>query len=317
MSELISHKIFNAPMLGSGMQFSSAAEIDNFFAQVPAKARDAWPFDLQKDGYDVHYLGCMIDGGWKEAPRCTLTVEVGKDQQKALIEQKFAFGLNDNLIINIESVNKPESGDYPQGLSITQLLSRKNFAFIKQYDKIVKPVKPSCVEIYASSEMTKQGVQTCGGYVWANNGFEFKDKEWLKMTRAAFKQFTAQYGVTLSDRDLKNFTSPCHFAAYGCGVMAEVDGRKYRLGKAFLLQHSWRGILSTAQEHGTAQKFANAYNSERLPLLKRKKGFAVLSLKYQALVKQGYKKNLLSQIADKFKAYRRLLKQKLSDSRQR
>lgn len=317
MSELVSHKIFNAPMLGIGTQFSSAAEIDNFFAPVPAKTRDAWPFDLQKDGYDVHYLGCMIDGSWKEAPSCTLTVEVGKDKQKALIEQKFAFGLNDNLIINIESVNKPESGDYPQGLSIAQLLSRKNFEFIKQYDKAVKPTTPSCVEIYASSEMTKQDVQTCGGYVWANNGFEFKDKEWLKMTRAAFKAFAAQHGVNLSDKSLKLFSSPCHFAAYGCGIMTEVNGRRYRLGKAFLLQHSWQGILSTSGEHGIAQKFARAYNSERLPLLKRKKGIAVLGGKYQALVKQGYKKNLLTQIADKFKACRRLLAQKLSAERQR
>lgn len=310
----ISDFIFQKPILGKENKFSSAEEINTFFAKLPKPAIKAWPLNLEEQGLKVNYLSAHLsNNNWKEDEFLIVQAElINQNNQHATIEQEFRFGANDQLIVNMVSLYNQDTGLYPRGMRIARIITEQNFKFISAYDKKIKPVSPSYLSVFASSERIKQKIRTCGGYVWANNGFDFQDKSELDGIRGLFKKFLAQYGVTISDKNLKLFTKPCHFAAYGCGIMADINGKKYYLGKAFLLNISWSGIQKTSARNSVERKYATAYYNENISALRRKTAIKTLGKNYRNFLKQTYKKELLQQIANKIKSYRRLAMIKLN-----
>lgn len=317
MTTRISDFIFQNPVISLSATFSSAKEIDDFFAQSAPDVQQAWPLDMSCYGLKTRYLAAkVVSETWKEPARFLVQAELSDGGRKAIVEQEFQFGLTDNMIVSVNSV-LAENNDYPRGMNIARRLSEKNFKFLSRYDKSVKPEQPSFIQVYASSEMTKKNIRTCGGYVWANNGFSFQNSEELIAARKAFQAYVRRRGITVSDKDLRLFTKPCHFAAYRCGVWEKVNGHFYRLGKAFLLQYSWHGIQKTSANRSVEHRYANAYHNETLPALRNKTALRQLSKNYRAFLRQSYKKNLLRKIAEKFKAYRRLFSVKMAQHRLR
>ena len=308
----ISKYIFEHPIIDLSSQFSSAKEVDSFFGKLPSSVCRVWPFDFSSYGLQTKYLSVKIHPEtWKENAHCTVQAEVFDQRRSAVIEQDFSYGYDDNMIIDICSVHSIDSASYPQRMKIARRLSENNFKFLLAYDKANAPRKPSFMKIYASSEKTKQNIQTCGGYVWANNGFEFADKKELIQTRLAFKRFLFRHGITLSDKKLNLFTKPCHFSAYGCGVLFSLNKHLYRAGKAFMLQHSWYGIQKTSSKNSRERRFANVYYNEPLPTLRRLKAVRQLEKKYISLLRHNLQKNRLSRLAHRYKLMHRFIANKI------
>ena len=305
---IVSRHIFQNRVFGPENKFSTAREVDAFFVNVSDYALKSWPFDFSALGLKTTYLSAQITPEtWRDDPTCIITAEISNNRDKAIIKQTFRFGLEGNLIIDIDSVNTDKNSAYPQGMRIARHLSKNNLDFIAAFDKKRKPNTPSFLRINASSEMTKQHIQTCGGYVWANNGFDFSNKNELLMARLAFKKFLYRYHIEISDKKLKLFTKPCHFAAYSSGIFVPVNGKRYRMGKAFLLQFSWRGILKSSSKKSPEQRYANAYYNEPIPALRRQKALLELSRNYRSFLKDTKKKTILSHIANRFRVLKRAL----------
>lgn len=304
----ISEYIFEHPVIDLSSQFSSVSELDLFFHDLPVSVCRTWPFDFSSYGLRTKYLSAKVyPETWKNDAHCTVQAEVFDQRHSAIIEQDFSFGYDDNIIIEICSVRSTDSDSYPQKMRIARRLSENNFRFLLAYDQAKAPQKPSFMKIYASSEKTKQGVRTSGGYVWANNGFEFADKKELTRARLAFKRFLFRSGISLSDKKLNLFTKPCHFSAYSCGVLFSFNKHLYRAGKAFMLQHSWYGIQKTSSKNSRERRFANAYYSEPLLALRRMKAVQQLEKKYVSLLYQNTQKNRLSRLAHRYKLLRHFI----------
>lgn len=316
VQKAISDYIFDTPIIPKARLFSSEAEIDTFFSVLPSKAINSWPLDLSDKKLHTKYLSArVVNSNWKIDPYFIVQAEISDDYNKAIVEEQISFGPDDNLIVKINSLYSPVSDNNHAKMTIAHTLSEKNFDFILNYDKAIKPAQPSYIKIHASSELTKQNIRTNGGYVWANNGFDFADKNDLKSMRKIFKSFLSKHGVSISDKQLQLFTKPCHFAAYGCGILAEVNNKKCYLGKAFLLQTSWMGILKSSAKNSIERKYSQAYYGEKIHALRRKKAIQKLSKKYREFLKHSYKKALLTKVSQRFKAYKRLLAIKLSKFR--
>lgn len=92
--------------------------------------------------------------------------------------------------------------------------------------------------------------------------------------------------------DLKKFTKPCHFAAFGCGIGArDGEGRPVHLGKAFLLEQTWFGRWSTDKPDAEEKRYARLYNRpDILPSSRRRTAIAALGESYRKLLHKYYKR---------------------------
>jgi len=154
----ISDFIFQKPILGKENKFSSAEEINMFFAKLPKSAINAWPLNLEEQGLKVNYLSARLsNNNWKEDEFLIVQAElINQNNQHATIEQEFRFGANDQLIINMVSLYNQDTGQYPRGMRIARIITEQNFKFISAYDKKTKPLSPSYLSVFASSERIKQ-----------------------------------------------------------------------------------------------------------------------------------------------------------------
>ena len=306
MPQTVSNIIFKSPIIDLSHNFSSADEIDSFFATLSPQTIKKWPLDFEQAGFKTKYLSVKVHPEtWKDDAYCDVQAEVYDSKRSAVVEQQFKFGDNGNLVIQLESVHTLESDAYPQRMRIARLWSENNFKFLLAHDKANKPKESSYMTIHASSELTKQNIRTCGGYVWANNGFDFKNQQELNATRRAFRDYMKRFNVLLSDKNLQLFTKPCHFAAYGCGLLININGRFYHAGKAFLLQHSWFGIQKTTDKNSVERRYAHCYYNEPLPALRRKRAILVLGRKFRNFLTNTRKKTLLNRVSQRFKALRK------------
>lgn len=318
MVKSVAGYIFEQPVFADKKSFSSAKEINAFFARLPEKVLRLWPLNMEDVGLRTKYLSAKVfPETWKEEAYFTVQAEISDGSHHALLEQKFQFGADNNLIIDICSLKSSDSEAYPQKMRLARRLSVRNFKFLAAYDKERHPAKPSFISIYASSGKIKQNVLTCGGYVWANNGFDFKNEKELTSARAAFKNYLKKYKLNISDNSLKLFKKPCHFAAYGCGVLVNVNGKLYHMGKAFLMQYSWYGIQKTSSKSSVERQYADAYYSESLPALRRQRAIGKLSKRYRSFLRNTYKKNLLNRVAHRFKLLKKLFSFKMKADKER
>lgn len=144
-------------------------------------------------------------------------------------------------------------------------------------------------EIFVQARSAPKGkIPVYGGYIWANQGFDFRDKSDLPRFRDRFKSFLSAHGVEITDKDLKRFTKPCHFAAFGCGIqVADDNGNGVHLGKAFMLEQTWFGRWSTENPRAEEKRYAEAYNREGIPhASRRRQAVAVLNENYKNILRQ-------------------------------
>ena len=77
MSQSISNFIFKHPIFTQSKSFSTASEIDDFFASVPEDVIQKWPFDLTKSGLETKYLSAKIyPETWKDDAFCLIQAEI-------------------------------------------------------------------------------------------------------------------------------------------------------------------------------------------------------------------------------------------------
>ncbi len=279
------------------------------------KASD-WPYDFSRQGIktDISHLK-LVPGRFvffkmktQDASGQALTKEIGR-----------FFRLGDSCGANIYASSVRRNPDYTGPVRVAPLLQKAQKDFLKREKE--HHGRDHRVTMEASSLKHKGMV---GGYVWAMNGVDFsheyKEKA-LPALRRKFQEFLKTQGITLSDKDMKAFQKPCHFAAFDAGGAQTCKGRPSPLqpsqaksgyldpqtrtvpieeaerlsgkterehgpaGKRFLLNHSWNGeVRHTPQaEH---VRYAEVYhgNRSRGAATARKMAEAELSPAYRAVL---------------------------------
>lgn len=294
---------------------SGPETINEFFEDLFPPAKDAWPFDFSKEGYITSYQSTDFD--IKQAglvKYLVLEMKAKKEQDEYFIKAKIMMDC-EKVAINLENLYRSQGS---KANNFGNIYMGKLKAFIDAQDKARgKNFDASELLFEAASRNDKSGVAVCGGYVWANQGGDFLDKEELEDARVHFKSFAAQNGVEISDKDLSIFTKPCHFAAFNCGVRVKNKlGKDSSLGKAFLYLHSWQGHVVASpykSEKPEEQRYAEAYNNPNFTLPCRKRmALLQLSASYRKMLKKYRNIHSITQKANPVKLYARATKMQFS-----
>lgn len=312
-SQKINEHIYNNTLFGNNCRFSSFIALDEFFETVPKNVQKMWPYNIEENGYKSNYeVAEIVSEQLGFDSSLEIIVNVANDSEGFIINDNLKFE-DDKLIVNLKSMYR-HKGD--RGQNFSSLVLGKHQEFISAYDqnrKNLKPSERSEIIIYADSDRSNKDIKTVGGYVWANRGFDFQDKREQAFTRNSFQAFAKTHGVEIEKNDLKLFTKPCHFAAFGCGVGVKAEnGQMLHLGKAFMLQHSWRGKWRTDKPQAEEKRYAQAYACCLEPQKRRRQAVAQLSPRYQNLLKKYYRKYQGQHKSHSFSAYTRLASIKLS-----
>lgn len=309
----INEHIYSHTLFGDNCRFSSFKALDEFFESVPEEVQNKWPYNFEENGYACDYEVAEIISEQLGYDRSLeLVVNVHNETDGFILHRNIRFD-DDRMVVSLKSIyqNKGEKGHNFSAISLA-----RQQEFLTAYDNSRKPRQKadySELLIQAASYHSKEGVRTIGGYVWANCGFDFRDKEELEATRRAFRDFTESYGVCIEKKDLKIFTKPCHFAAFGCGIpVKNAEGREVHLGKAFMLQHSWYGRWSTAVPRAEEKRYAEAYAHCRVPGQRRRQAVEQLSSAYKEMLKKYYNTYGEKRKSHTLSAYTRLAGMKLS-----
>ncbi len=271
-------------------------ELNKFFEELAPAAKEAWPFDFEKNGYTVEYnkaeflyTQCGI------VKNLDLTISVGNKKEGFVI--RTLMTLDDEVLsINFDSLCRVRG---TKSSNFGNIVIGKMKYFIDAQDKSRgKNSEASKILLNAASGFDKNKMNVYGGYIWAYNGLDFANEAELNETRKKFGKFAQNSGVKLSDKDLSLFRKPCHFAAFDCGVKVPLpSGKTASLGKAFLLSHSWHGKLVASprkSECPEEQRYAEAFNNPDFSVPKRRRmALEVLSSAYRNMLKR-FRKELAS-----------------------
>ena len=308
----IGEHIYNNIPCGSRKDFSSFKDLEELFSSIPAEVQKLWPLDLSDMGYKTRYEQAQISSeqmGFVQ--NILLKAQVFNAEENYILKLKLSFE-DDKLKLTHESMLQKKG---LSGNNFANTIMKQSQKFLTAYDKTRTGLKKDDVSeiVLQARSAAKARPALRGGYVWANQGFDFATKTEQLSMRRAFKKFLSAYGVNMSDKDLNRFTKPCHFAAFGCGVPAEdAAGHKLHLGKAFMLEQSWQAKWTTAQPQAEEKRYALAYNQKGiLPTSRRRKAIAKLSKTYHAILRKYYehyarKRSQVSTLG----AYKRLMMQK-------
>lgn len=294
---------------------SSPEFINEFFEDLLPPAKEAWAFDFSKEGYDVAYASADFKFEQCGMLKCFETViDVCSDKEKFIMQTSMSLDC-EVIQLTLDSIYRVKGNN---GNNFGNTVLSKFKKFIAAQDKARgKNSESSKILIHAASDKDKNGVDVYGGYIWANQGFDFRSKEELEYTRKHFKSFAAQNGVEISDKDLSLFTKPCHFAAFNCGVRVKNKlGKDSSLGKAFLYLHSWQGHMVASpykSEKPEEQRYAEAYNNPDFTLPCRKRmALLQLSAPYRKMLKKYRNTHSATQKANSVKLYARVTKMQIS-----
>lgn len=303
----ISEHIYNNAPCGKQSNFADFQSLEEVFSSIPQDVQKLWPLDLSDKGYKTRYEQAQIGSeqlGFVQ--NVLLKAKVFNDQESYLLKFKLSF-LDDKLVFDYDSILQKKGS----GNNFANAIMHRSQEFLTGYDNTRSQLsKGDFSEINFQASSTTQSVPILsGGYVWANQGFDFKSKSDLLEMRKSFKAFTHQYGVEISDKDICRFNKPCHFAAFGCGVQGQdSQGRKVHLGKAFMLKKSWMASWKTSQPQAEEKRYAAAYNQRGIvSSSRRRKAVLKLSKAYQSLLRKYYEHYAPKQTKiSKFEAYKRL-----------
>lgn len=253
--EISEHIYQNLNFRISKNELSSIFDLEGFFSQFSSETIKEWPL-ISKGGDKVLYqtaLVCPHHLGLSESLRVVADIKRGESSFKVAE----SINVFEGMEIEIDSLIRTEGSG---GNSVIFDLISKHRKFLHAYDRENGLDSESALLLKACSGKAGD-VVTSGGYVWAIQGFDFYDTMEREAAQAAFAQYAVSKGVVINHKDLRLFKKPCHFAAFQCGV--KVDGK--HLGKAFLLQYSWRGKMTVPQKGKDSEeyRFAKTYNQYR------------------------------------------------------
>lgn len=306
----IEEHIYNHIMLGDSCRYSSYNALAEFFSAVPEEARSLWPYDFSAEGYKTSYFGAQLFSEQLGFDRkLDLRFSIAAPQEKYTARVVLSFD-DEQLQIRQESLVRDEG---TAGGNFAGLFLQKQREFLNKYDslrRINRNNPPSELLIHADSDA---GRQTCGGYVWANQGFDFAGVSELLAARNEFRRFAGDRGVDLGEKDLRFFTKPCHFSAFNCGVVVrDKAGRKAGLGKAFMMEHSWFGVWKTANPDAEEKKFADIYNREKLSPERRFGPLSALNSAYLRMVRRLTEKYAREKGEHSFSAFKKYAAAKMA-----
>lgn len=312
-SQKISEHIYSHTLFGDNCRFSSFNALNEFFESVPEDVQNKWPYNFEENGYKSNYeVAEIVSEQLGFDSSLEIIANVADDSDGFILNSNLKFE-DDKLIVNLKSMYQ-NIGD--KGKNFSSLALGKHLEFVTAYDQSRKKLKPSEhseIIIFADSSQSNKDIKTVGGYVWANRGFDFQSKSELAFARSSFLVFAKNQGVEIDENDLKLFTKPCHFAAFGCGVGVKAEnGQMLHLGKAFMLQHSWHGKWRTDKPQAEEKRYAEAYIHCPEPQKRRRQAVAQLNSRYQSMLKKYYRKYQGQQKSHSISAYTRLASIKLS-----
>lgn len=304
----ISEHIYSNTLFGDKCEFSGLGALTEFFSSVPHAVQERWPFDLSDKGYRTFYeQALVVSEQLGFVSKLHLRARITKGEETYAVSRKIYFE-DDKMVFFHDSLRR-EKG--VAGTSFAHLLMTRTRDFLQTYDQTRKiRCKNEHSEIFVQARSAPKGkIPVYGGYIWANQGFDFYYENDLSYFRGKFKSFLFAHGVEITDKDLKRFTKPCHFAAFGCGIqVADDNGNGVHLGKAFMLKQTWFGHWSTENPRAEEKRYAEAYNREGIPhALRRRAAVAVLNENYKNILRKFYKQYAPKRCAlPMIKVYRRL-----------
>lgn len=256
---------------------------------------ESWPIANVVPNMKIEYLQAYL-----HPDKFCLSQEFNLDTKFSVADYSYTlseqFHLDDILTVHISSLIRQGKSSETKDNFVYNLI-KKHLIFLKNFAKNAQiPESDVKMTIYAHSGDV-EGTETRGGYVWATQGFCFESEEELNCARKAFKKFAVKYGVNIADKDLKYFKYPCHFAAF------EIDDSNNlkELGKQFLLQYSWKGVLSgSLNEKSEPLLYQKYYHEEGKDAAK-----SVLSKSFLAVVNKynhHHRKNVSTNILQKGKS---------------
>lgn len=270
--------------------------VNELLEDLAPQALEVWPFDFSADGYTTTYQ--KLETGYNQGEdfagdistliagqkRLTIAAEIANQDQKMFFRASLSM-CDEQVTVKLENLYRLEGNSR----SNFGNLMIKNFTrFIEAQDQS-RPKReakslPSELLVSATSNSDKSNIASCGGYVWAIQGFDFADNQELEAVRQHFKSFAASHKVEMTDIALACFTKPCHFAFFDCGIRVEDKyGLPATLGKAFMLIHeNWNGRLTPPREQKEERCFAAVYN-DRSDTDYRKKAFQKLNPAYRRI----------------------------------
>ena len=284
--------------------------IDDFFSPLNEETKQKWPFDFSKEGYQTTYQqavflpprDCLRDPG----EGIKISAVIRSSQESFFMERGF-YLYDDQLTIELKHLYRVGFGN-PNNFAYKAVCKFKDF--IDAYDASRPDGKtdPSKLELEAVSNADKSNIAALGGYVWANMGFEFKDKNECYVLQQRFKAFAKHHSIDICQADLKYFTQPCHFAAFDCGIkVTDKFGHSSSLGKAFMLFESWKGVIYSGDKKGEAALYAEKYNNPKTRLQSQK----VFNSGYRSVVNK-YTKRYSNNKANKIICFGHQMLRKLS-----
>lgn len=305
----ISEQIYSHALFGDKCEFSRLGALTEFFSSVPQAVQERWPFDLSDKGYRTFYeQALVVPEQLGFVSKLYLRARITKGETTYAVSRQICFD-EDKMIFMHDSLRR-ETGEH--GANFAHLLMARTRDFLQAYDQTRKICnKNEHSEILVQAHSAPKGkIPVYGGYIWANQGFDFRDKSNLPHFRGQFKKFLLVHGVEITDKDLQKFTKPCHFAAFGCGIqVADDNGNGVHLGKAFMLEQTWFGRWSTENPRAEEKRYAEAYNREGIPhASRRRQAVAVLNENYKNILRKFYKQYTPKRrVLPKIKVYQRLV----------
>jgi len=217
-------------------KFVSARIFSDFFAQLSPKAQELYPLDMSDEGYKTSYFSAVRSSeqaGFVE--KLDIVTEFSDQTDSYLMETSFSFD-DEQLFVHIDSLYHTK-GDSHSDFAGKML--KKMYSFIKKQDETRDDAKqyPSEISIHAYSDEEN----TAGGYIWAKHNFLFENVEEKTAAFLAFKKFCRQNKISATIFAKPN--KPADYAA----MKTPLQSNNMPVGKAFLLQYSWRGKI-TSQE---------------------------------------------------------------------
>lgn len=285
----IGRHIYNNTLFGDRCKFSTLTDLNEFFAPVPEDVQKLWMLDMSEEGYETRYEKAVIVSEQLGVSKALyVCCEIFDTQNSYKISRKISF--DDDKLIFVHEAALQQKGC--SGANFSHQIMSKTQKFLSEYDKTrrINYITENS-EVYVQAHSNPKGeVPTFGGYVWANQGFDFASKQELTAIRESFKIFLSTYQVELEEKDLKKFTKPCHFAAFGCGITAQDNnGNNVHLGKAFMLRQKWFGKWTTANPKAEEKRYAQAYNTPGiLSTSRRSHAVEALGKNYRMLLNKYY-----------------------------
>lgn len=256
--------------------------------QISPQAQEKWPLDFADCGYQTVYKKIERSILYRmpqdyDLEGIQLQTEVYNQQERYFLDQSYYLD-DGQIIIHLNNLYRMQ-GHAKSNFATTVTKKLQDFIDAQDLKREDRKSYPSHVLLEATSNNDQSGIASSGGYIWANQGFDFSSAEECQKVREHFQSFLRRQGINFEDKDLSYLKKPVHFAAFDSGnLVKDKFGRLTRIGKAFLLIHEeWQGKLESFNTKREEKRFAKIYN-QNPGRRSYAKAFKALSSGYKAMV---------------------------------